>query len=102
MHLEDRSDHWGFWTGDLAGLRWVTHRTGNIDGVSIVAVGTDDGENWFCVRGAFRISTSFFMDFTPIGGQKGWDGIQAQDALLWPDGSKWLKVRGLKDRPGEF
>lgn len=85
------------WDGSpsLAGLRFVSHRTGKIDGISITALGTNDGTNFFSLVGAFRIGNSFKMDFTPIGGKKAWDGIQIKGALLWPDGTKWVKVRGV-------
>lgn len=83
------------WTGGLPGLRFVSHRVGKVDGISITAVGTDDGVSTFRVHGAFRIENSFFMDFTPIGGVKGWDGIVIKGALLWPDGTKWVKLRGM-------
>ena len=90
------------WTGGLAGLRMVSHRTGKIDGLSITVVGTDDGESFFNLAGAFRPTGreptghlhSFFLNMKPIGGPKKLDGIQIKGALLWPDGSQWTKVRG--------
>ena len=86
------------WTGGLGGLRFVSHRTGKVDGISITVVGTDDGATFFTLHGAVRIEDSFFVDFTPIGGEKKWDGIQIRGALLWPDGGKWVKVRGFSPK----
>ena len=83
------------WDGGPAGLRFVSHRTGKVDGISITAVGTNDGASFFALFGAFRIENSLFLDFTPVGGEKRVDGIQIKGAILWPDGTKWVKVRGL-------
>ena len=92
------------WDGGLAGLRVVSRRSGRIKGVSVTVVGTDDGVSWFELVGAFRgwpeSSESFFMDFTPIGGVAGWDGIHTFDgsgSLIFPDGERWYKLRDRKE-----
>ena len=92
------------WDGGLAGLRIVSRRSGRIKGVSVTVVGTDDGVKFFELVGAFRgwpkSSESFFMDFTPIGGVPGWDGIHTFDgsgSLIFPDGERWYKLRDRKE-----
>ena len=92
------------WDGGLAGLRIVSRRSGRIKGVSVTVVGTDDGVKFFELVGAFRgwpkSSESFFMDFTPIGGVAGWDGIHTFDgsgSLIFPDGERWYKLRDKKE-----
>ena len=92
------------WDGGLAGLRIVSRRSGRIKGVSVTVVGTDNGVEFFELVGAFRgwpkSSESFFMDFTPIGGVPGWDGIHTFDgsgSLIFPDGERWYKLRDKKE-----
>ena len=48
--------------------------------------------------GAQRIGSSFFMDWTPIGGEKNWDGVEWPGRLAWPNGTVWKKLRGLPAR----
>ena len=96
------------WDGGLKGLRFVTHRTGKYDGLAITCIGTDDGETFFHLAGTFRNTGapqeatghlhSFFIDMTPLGGEKKANGIQIRGALLWSDGTQWTKVKGTKDK----
>ena len=38
------------------------------------------------------------MDWTPIGGEKNWDGVEWPGRLAWPNGTVWKKLRGLPAR----
>ena len=77
-----------------AGVRFVSDAIGTKSSSLVTIIGSDDGENFWTVKGRFVNATSseFRVDFQPKGGPSALLGTVVGRSISWQDGSTWRRV----------
>lgn len=77
----------------FAGIRMVSDLQGDLPGDVLTFVGSDDGANFWSVRGKWlqKDQGKFIVDFSPKGGPKDLQGTFWSGKIFWADGNAWSR-----------
>lgn len=79
--------------GSFAGTRMISDEAGDVPGTALTLVGSDDGESFWTLSGAFedKATGAITVDFSPKGGPSNLKGTFANGAITWSDGNQWTR-----------